>query len=321
MILNFTFAALAAALMIWGSPPLALLAGMLFALSFGVPFAQVGSDFAKRLLQICVVLLGFGMNLPVILRAGLNGSLFAAVTIVATLLLGYWLGGRLALNKKTAALISAGTAICGGSAIAAVGSVIAVTEAEIAVAIGTVFLLNAVALYAFPFIGHALNLSQAQFGLWCGVAIHDISSVVGAAMSYGPDSLETATAVKLSRTLWIVPLTLFLAMAFRQKQPPETSVTNAGKMEKLKIIVPWFIGGFLLASLTRSFVPAVVKWTPYISQIARSGMTLVLCLIGALLSPRTLRVLGWRAAALGVALWIFISTTSLLAICGLHLAP
>jgi uncharacterized integral membrane protein (TIGR00698 family) len=314
MILNFTFAALAVALMIWGTPPLALLAGMLFALSFGVPFAQVGSHFAKRLLQICVVLLGFGMNLPVILRAGLNGSLFAAVTIVATLLLGYWLGGRLALNKKTAALISAGTAICGGSAIAAVGSVIAVTEAEIAVAIGTVFLLNAVALYAFPFIGHALNLSQAQFGLWSGVAIHDISSVVGAAMSYGPDSLETATAVKLSRTLWIVPLTLFMAMAFRQKQPPETSVTNAGKMEKLKIMVPWFIGFFLLASLTRSFVPAVVKWTPYISQIARSGMTLVLCLIGASLSPRTLRVLGWRAAALGVALWIFVSTTSLLAI-------
>jgi uncharacterized integral membrane protein (TIGR00698 family) len=260
------------------------------------------------------VLLGFGMNLPVVLRLGLNGSLFAAATICATLLLGYWLGGRLALNKKTTALISAGTAICGGSAIAAVGSVIAVTEAEIAVAIGTVFLLNAVALYAFPFIGHALNLSQAQFGLWSGVAIHDISSVVGAAMSYGPDSLETATAVKLSRTLWIVPLTLFMAMAFRQKQPLEASITNAGKMERLKIIVPWFIGFFLLASLTRSFVPAVVKWTPYISQIARSGMTLVLCLIGASLSPRTLRVLGWRAAALGIALWVFISTTSLLAI-------
>ena len=321
MILNFSFAALAAALMIWGTPPLALLAGMLFALAFGVPFAQVGSHFAKQLLQICVVLLGFGMNLPVILQAGLNGSLFAAVTIVTTLLLGYWLGGRLALNKKTAALISAGTAICGGSAIAAVGSVITVTEAEIAVAIGTVFLLNAVALYAFPFIGHALNLSQAQFGLWSGVAIHDISSVVGAAMSYGPDSLETATAVKLSRTLWIVPLTLFMAMAFRQKQPLEAPVANAGKMEKLKIMVPWFIGFFLLASLTRSFVPVVVKWTPCISQIARSGMTLVLCLIGASLSSHTLRVLGWRAAALGVALWVFISTTSLLAICGLHLAP
>jgi len=314
MILNFTFAALAVALMIWGTPPLALLAGMLFALAFGVPFAQSGSHFAKRLLQICVVLLGFGMNLPVILRAGLNGSLFAAVTIVATLLLGYWLGGRLKLNKKTAALISAGTAICGGSAIAAVGSVIAVTEAEIAVAIGTVFSLNAVALYAFPFIGHALNLSQAQFGLWSGVAIHDISSVVGAAMSYGPDSLETATAVKLSRTLWIVPLTLFMAMVFRQKQPLEASVANAGKMEKLKITVPWFIGFFLLASLTRSYVPAVVKWTPYISQIAHGGMTLVLCLIGASLSPHTLRVLGWRTAALGIALWIFISTTSLLVI-------
>ncbi len=312
---NVVFAGLAAALVIWGTPPLALLAGVVFAIAFGVPFADAGSRLAKRLLQICVVLLGFSMNLPIILRTGLNGSLFAAATIGATLLLGYWLGGRLALNTKTTALISAGTAICGGSAIAAVGSVMAVTEAEIAVAIGTVFLLNAAALYIFPVIGHALHLSQGQFGLWSGVAIHDISSVVGAAMSYGPDSLATATAVKLSRTLWIVPLTLFLAIAFRrQQQTSPTPPVQAGKMGKWKDVVPWFIGFFLLASLTRSFVPAVVRWTPAIAQIARSGMTVVLCLIGASLSPRTLRVLGWRAAALGMGLWIFISITSLIAI-------
>jgi uncharacterized integral membrane protein (TIGR00698 family) len=321
MIRNATFVGLAGVLMFWGSPPLALLAGTVFALAFGVPFAPAGSQFAKRLLQLCVVLLGFSMNLPEVLRAGLDGSLFAAATIGATLLLGYWLGGRLALNAKTTTLISAGTAICGGSAIAAVGAVIAVSEAEIAVAIGTVFLLNAAALYIFPVIGHALDLSQTQFGLWSGVAIHDISSVVGATMSYGPDSLATATAVKLSRTLWIVPLTLVLAMAFRQKQqssapPPET----AGKMGKWNTTVPWFIGFFLLASLSRSLIPAVAGWTAGISQIARAGMTLVLCLIGASLSPSTLRVLGWRAATLGVALWVFISVTALAAIRLLKLA-
>lgn len=307
--------------MLWGSPPLALLAGAVFALAFGVPFARAGSQFAKRLLQICVVLLGFSMNLPEVLRAGLDGSLFAAATIATTLLLGYWLGGRLALNAKTTTLISAGTAICGGSAIAAVGAVIAVTEAEIAVAIGTVFLLNAAALYIFPVIGHTLHLSQAQFGLWSGVAIHDISSVVGATMSYGPDSLATATAVKLSRTLWIVPLTLFLAMAFRQRQAaPTPPPATAEKTGKWKTAVPWFIGFFLLASLSRSLIPAVAGWTAGISQIARAGMTLVLCLIGASLSPSTLRVLGWRAATLGVALWVFISVTALAAIRLLKLA-
>ena len=314
MTANLVFAALAGTLMIWGTPPLALFVGALFALAFGVPFAHSGSRFAKRLLQVCVVLLGFGMNLPVILRAGLNGSVFAGATIAATLLLGYWLGGRLSLARKTTALISAGTAICGGSAIAAVGSVIAVTEAEIAVAIGTVFMLNAAALYIFPFVGHALLLSQNQFGLWSGVAIHDISSVVAATMSYGPDSLETATAVKLSRTLWIVPVTLLMAMAFRQKERGRASAPGTAESQKLRVVVPWFIGFFLLASLMRSFVPVVVKWTPFISQIARGGMTLVLCLIGASLSPRTLRVVGWRAAAFGMGRWLFISAPSIEAI-------
>lgn len=288
---------------------MALVVGMIFALIFGVPFPSHGPRLSKTLLQVCVVLLGFSMNLPVVLRAGLNGSLFAVATIGATLLLGFWLGGRLALNSKTSALISAGTAICGGSAIAAVGSVIVVTEAEIAVAIGTVFLLNAAALYLFPLVGHALHLSQTEFGLWAGVAVHDISSVVGAAMSYGSGSLETATAVKLSRTLWIAPLTLGMALWFRRK------LTDApGGKSKAKIAVPWFIGFFLLASLVRSCVPAVEEWTPWISQTAREGMTLVLCLIGASISARALQRLGWRVVALGVALWLFISVVSLLAI-------
>ncbi len=320
MIRNAAFAALAVALMILGTPPLALLAGMIFTLAFGVPFEQVGSHFAKRLLQICVVLLGFGMNLPVVLRLGLNGSLFAATTICATLLLGWWVGRRLALDKKTTTLISVGTAICGGSAIAAVSLVIAASEAEIAVSIGTIFLLNAVALYVFPLAGHLLHLSQAQFGLWAGVAIHDISSVVGAGLSYGPDALQTATAVKLSRTLWIVPLTLAIAFGLGRRKPAGTGAEGSHRVKKFKIAVPWFIGFFLLASLLRSYVPAVSEWSPELSGIARRGMILVLFLIGTSLSLRALRVVGWRTVVTGLVLWLFISVASLLAICGLHLA-
>jgi len=209
----------AVSLMLWASPPAGLVAGILFALLLGHPLGHWNHKVTKWLLQSCVVLLGFGMNLPVVLRLGINGSLFAAATIGITLLAGYWLGRKLKLDNKTSALIAVGTAICGGSAIAAVSSVIAASEAEIAVSIGAVFLLNAVALYVFPLAGHLLHLSQAQFGLWAGVAIHDLSSVVGAGLSYGPDALTTATAVKLSRTLWILPLTLALAFSFGGKKP------------------------------------------------------------------------------------------------------
>jgi uncharacterized integral membrane protein (TIGR00698 family) len=304
----------AVVLILRASPPAALVAGILFTLLVGHPFARWNHHATKWLLQICVVLLGFGMNLPVVLRLGLNGSLFAAVTIGATLLLGRWLGHRLALDSKTSVLISAGTAICGGSAVAAVSSVIAASEAEIAVSIGTIFLLNAVALYVFPVAGHLLHLSQAQFGLWAGVAIHDISSVVGAGISYGPDALTTATAVKLSRTLWIVPVTLAIAFRFGRKPPPGAEAGHPPRHRKIKIAVPWFIGFFLLTSLLRSCVPAVAAWSPQISEVARRGMVIVLFLIGTSLSLRALRVVGWRTAAAGLALWLFISITSLLAI-------
>lgn len=305
--------AAAVGLLLWASPPTALAAGILFTLVIGHPFAHWNHKVTKWLLQTCVVLLGFGMNLPVVLHLGLNGSLFAAVTIGATLLLGHWLGGRLALDKKTTALISVGTAICGGSAIAAVSSVIAASEAEIAVSIGTIFLLNAVALYLFPAAGHWLHLSQAQFGLWAGVAIHDISSVVGAGLSYGSDALATATAVKLSRTLWIVPLTLAIAIA-RGRKAKASGADQAPHAKKVRIAIPWFIGFFLLASLLRSYLPAMAMWSPEISAIARRGMILVLFLVGTSLSIRALRVVGWRTVAVGLALWIFISVTSLLAI-------
>jgi uncharacterized integral membrane protein (TIGR00698 family) len=299
-------------LVLWASPPTALVAGILFALLIGHPFAHWNHNVTKWLLQICVVLLGFGMDLPVVLRLGLNGSVFAAATIGATLALGWWVGRRLALDKKTATLISVGTAICGGSAIAAVSTVIAASEAEIAVSIGTIFLLNAVALYVFPLTGHLLHLSQAQFGLWAGVAIHDISSVVGAGMSYGPDALATATAVKLSRTLWIVPLTLAFAFGLARRKP--AGAEAARRNNHFKIAVPWFIGFFLLASLLRSDVPVISTWSPPLSEIARRGMILVLFLIGTSLSLRALRAVGWRTVVTGLTLWLFVSVASLLAI-------
>lgn len=311
--------AAALALLAWGSPPLALVAGILFALLIGHPFAHLNHKASKWLLQFCVVLLGFGMDLQVVLRLGAHGSLFAAVTILATLLLGWWVGRRFGLDRNTSTLISSGTAICGGSAIAAVSTVIGATEAEIAVSIGTVFLLNAVALYLFPLAGHLLGLSQAQFGLWAGVAIHDISSVVGAGLSYGQEALETATAVKLSRTLWIIPLTLAFAygLGARRASHGEKAATHP---RRTSISIPWFIGLFLAASLLRSLFPVFTTWAPGISEVSHRGMVLVLFLIGTSLSLRSLKAVGWRTVATGITLWLFISIGSLFAITGLHLS-
>jgi len=307
-------AAVGAALMVLGSPPLALVAGMALALSIGQPYARRVQVASKWLLQISVVLLGFSMDLAVVLRSGLDGSLFAATTIGATLLLGWWIGRKLGLPGKTSTLISVGTAICGGSAIAAVSSVIGASGAEIAVSIGTIFLLNAVALYVFPIAGHLLHLDQAQFGLWAGVAIHDISSVVGAGISYGNVALQTATAVKLSRALWIVPVTMGFAAAARRRG-------KADAAPAAKIAIPWFIGIFLLASLMRSYVPAIASLAPTLEIVARHGMVLVLFMIGSLLSRDALRAVGWRTAAMGVALWMFISVASLTVIMLLHPGP
>jgi len=223
------------------------------------------------------------------------------------------------LDSKTSLLVSAGTAICGGSAIAAVSSVIGASEAQIAVSIGTIFLLNAVALYVFPIAGHLLHLSQADFGLWAGVAIHDISSVVGAGLNYGNDALQTAIAVKLSRTLWIVPLTL--AIAFGLSRQNKTETKRPRKARSSKISAPWFIGFFLLASLLSSYNSTISGWSPHLSAIARRGMILVLFLIGTSLSVRSLRAVGWRTVASGLTLWLVVSIGSLTAIVVLHLKP
>lgn len=305
-------AAVAFCLTPWASPPIALALGAFLALSHENPFAHLGKRMSAKLLQVCVVLLGFGMDLPVVLRAGANGAVFAAFTIAATLGLGWWLGRVLGILPKTSALISAGTAICGGSAIAAVGSVIGVAEGEITVAMGTVFILNAVALYLFPWLGHALHLNQAQFGTWAGVAIHDISSVVGAASHYGLGALQTATAVKLSRALWIIPVAFGAAYAFRPRSGEAVGGDNsASPTGKPKVSVPWFVGFFLLASVLRSYVPGVANAAPIFSHTATVGLTLTLFLIGAGLSAETLRKVGWRPLLQGVLLWVFISVASL----------
>ena len=245
------------------------------------------------------------------LRTGASGAGFAAVTTAATLGLGWWLGRVLVILPKTSALISAGTAICGGSAIAAVGSVIGVAEGEITVAMGTVFILNAVALYLFPVLGHALHMSQAQFGTWAGVAIHDISSVVGAASHYGLSALQTATAVKLSRALWIIPVAFGAAYAFKPGKHLASNASGTAPAEKPKVKVPWFVGFFLLASVLRSYVPEVAAAAPALSHTATTGLTLTLFLIGAGLSAQTLRSVGWRPLLQGVVLWAFISVASL----------
>ncbi|HET7435576.1 MAG TPA: putative sulfate exporter family transporter [Thermoanaerobaculia bacterium] len=294
------FALLLFCLTPWASPPIALALGLALALTIGNPFAGKTSKPTKLLLQASVVLLGFGMNLQKVVEAGRTGVVFTIATITGTLLLG-WLAGRaLRVERGTAHLISSGTAICGGSAIAAVGPVIGATDEEMSVSLGTVFILNSIALFIFPMIGAALHLSQTQFGVWAAIAIHDTSSVVGAAAKYGAEALQIATTVKLTRALWIVPLTLATALLFRRK--------------KARIAIPWFILWFLVASIVRTYVPAPANVWSLLVLLARIGLTVTLFLIGAGLSRKSLAAVGARPLILGVLLWIVISSVSLWAV-------
>ena len=248
------------------------------------------------------MLLGFGMNLSEVLRAGRQGILFTIATIFGTLGVGFLIGRLLKVKDKTSNLISSGTAICGGSAIAAIAPVIDADSEEISVSLGTVFILNSVALFIFPIIGHALNLSQNQFGIWAAVAIHDTSSVVGAAQSYGAEALSVATTVKLARALWIAPVALLFAFLYR------------GKVEKkAKIAVPYFIFLFLLATVIRTYTPPEFPPSLFDSLVilGKKGLTVTLFLIGASLSRETLKNVGIRPLVQGILLWILISAISL----------
>ena len=290
----------------WASPGLALAMGLALALALGNPAPGLLKKTTKPLLQASVVLLGFGMDLHAILAAARQGFVLAAATIVLTFFLGALLSRALGLQRSIATLVSAGTAICGGSAIAAVALAIGAAEAEISVAMGTVFLFNAAALYLFPLLGHALALTQVQFGTWSGIAIHDVSSVVGAASTYGQEALQTATAVKLSRTLWIIPVAFIAGLLARR--------AGGGGAKGGLAQVPWFIGLFLLASLASTFVPPVHQVAPTLLVVAKAGMTLTLLAIGASLSLPSLKSVGVKPVLLGIALWLVISVVSLVAV-------
>jgi uncharacterized integral membrane protein (TIGR00698 family) len=290
----------------WGSPPVALALGLLLAFTIGNPFPQVTGKPTKLLLQGSVIFLGFGMNIEAVFKAGRDGILFTIVTIFGTLILGYFVGKLLKVNEKTSNLISSGTAICGGSAIAAVGPAIDAGTEEMSVSLGTVFVLNSIALILFPIIGHMLDLSQTQFGVWAAIAIHDTSSVVGAAQTYGPDALAIATTVKLARALWIAPVALMFAFLYRKSD----------KERKTKVAMPWFIFLFLGATLIRTYAPSAILPSIFDSlvNLAKAGMTVTLFLIGVSLSRKTLRAVGVRPLLQGVLLWIVISVVSLFAV-------
>lgn len=286
------------------SPAIALLMGLIVAQFTGHPYLHLNHKATNLLLQASVVGLGFGMNIHMAMQAGKEGVLFTVASISGTLIFGYLMGKWLSIEKKTSYLISAGTAICGGSAIAAISPVIKAEEKQISVALGCVFILNSVALIIFPVIGHHFNLSQTQFGLWCAIAIHDTSSVVGASGKYGVHALEVATTVKLARALWIVPVAFMSTFIF--------------KNESKKITIPYFIGLFILAMLAFTYVPVVSKLSPYIIGIAKAGLTLTLFLIGAGLSRKVLSSVGFKPLLQGVALWAAISVAALYSV--IHLA-
>lgn len=282
------------------SPSLALVLGIAVAQFIGHPYLHLNHRATHFLLQASVVGLGFGMNVHRAAEAGKDGILFTMASILGTLVLGYLLGKLFKMERTTSLLISIGTAICGGSAIAAVSPVIKAKEGHISVALGTVFILNSLALFIFPAIGHLLGLSQDQFGLWSAIAIHDTSSVVGAASAFGGDALEIATTVKLTRALWIVPVALGSAIIFK---------TGKGRIK-----VPYFIGLFVLAMVLNTYLPGMERFGHHMVDLSKSGLTLTLFLIGSGLSGSVLKSVGFRPLLQGVVLWVVISTTALWAI-------
>jgi len=282
------------------SPPVALLIGFAIAQFIGHPFLHLNHKATSFLLKVSVVGLGFGMKVQSAAEAGKEGFLFTVASITGTLALGLLLGRFLKIEKKTSHLISCGTAICGGSAIAAISPLIKAEEKQMSVALGTVFILNSIALFLFPFIGHQLHLSQMQFGLWSAIAIHDTSSVVSAANKYGPEALQVATTVKLARALWIIPVALLTTVFF--------------KSGKQKIKVPYFIGLFILAMILNTYLPAIHIASSYLVDLAKTGLTVTLFLIGAGLSKSVLKAVGIKPLIQGIALWIAISVVALYAV-------
>ncbi len=279
-------------------PPIALVLGLVIALTLGNPFAGFNQKAVHVLLQISIVGLGFGVNLFNAYEAGKQGFIFTISTIIITLSAGYIIGKLLKVDSKASFLISNGTAICGGSAIAAVAPILKANEKQMSIALGTIFILNSVALIIFPWIGHYYGLSEFQFGTWCAVAIHDTSSVVGAAAKYGELALQTATTIKLERALWIIPIALITAWT-------QKSTGN-------KIKIPYFIFLYVAAMVIATYLPRPEYSTIYL--LARKGLVVTLFLIGAGLSIDKMKSVGWRPIVQGIILWFLISILSLIII-------
>ena len=283
----------------WVTPPVALFLGLVFALTCGQAYPTFNKKVSKKLLQYSVIGLGFGMNLHASLASGKEGMLFTIVSVFGTLLIGMLIGCKLLkINRNTAYLISSGTAICGGSAIAAVGPIIKAKDSDMSMALATIFILNAIALFLFPALGHWLGMTQQEFGTWAAIAIHDTSSVVGAGAAYGEEALQVATTIKLTRALWIIPLALLTAIIFRSE----------GK----KISIPWFILFFIVAMLLNTYVLTDIPQVgQFIYGIARKGLVITMFFIGASLSIDTIKSVGIRPLLQGILLWLVISAGSL----------
>lgn len=289
------------------SPPVALFVGLIFAFIFGIPFPKFNKKLSKYLLQASVVGLGFGMNLQKSLQSGADGMIFTIVSVVGVMVIGVLLGRYMRIQRKTSYLISAGTAICGGSAIAAVGPVIKANENEMAVSLGVIFILNAIALFIFPPLGHLFGLSQEQFGTWAAIAIHDTSSVVGAGDAYGPIACELATLIKCTRALWIIPLAFATIWIFRKQ--------NGGE-GKTKINIPWFILLFVVAMIINTYTPQSMQATmePVYKGLvvaAKQALIAVLFAIGASLSLKVIKSVGVKPLIQALTLWMAIGATSL----------
>ncbi|MDE6538517.1 MAG: putative sulfate exporter family transporter [Muribaculaceae bacterium] len=297
---------------LWGveviTAPTALFIGLLFAIVFGIPYPKFNKKLSKYLLQASVVGLGFGMNLQQSLKSGADGMLFTIISVVVVMIAGIWLGRLLKINNKATYLISSGTAICGGSAIAAVGGVMKANEKNMAVSLGVIFILNAIALFIFPPLGHLFNMSDAQFGTWAAIAIHDTSSVVGAGAAYSPEACELATLIKCTRALWIIPLAFFTMWYFRKD--------IKGGEGKAKISIPWFILLFVVAMVINTYTPDSLPFLkgslyPGIVKAAKQALVAVLFAIGASLSLKVIKEVGAKPLILAVLLWVIIGVSSL----------
>ena len=287
------------ALSAWVTPPLALFLGLAFALICGQAHPKFNKKTSKYLLQYSVVGLGFGMNLDSALASGKEGMEFTLISVIGTLLIGWFIGRKvLKLDRNTSYLISSGTAICGGSAIAAVGPVVKANDSEMSVALATIFILNAIALFIFPVIGHALGMSQHEFGTWAAIAIHDTSSVVGAGAAYGEEALKVATTIKLTRALWIIPMAFATSFIFKSKGQ--------------KISIPWFIFFFVLAMIVNTYLlGSVPELGSAINGLARKTLTITMFFIGASLSMDVVRSVGLKPLIQGILLWVVISCSTL----------